>query len=352
MGSEEMNKVFSSGKRQGKMLSAIGILCLIAYFSLIDEELLEIPVFEGNASSTTRPKPPSPNQCPDILKSIAQPKATSWTTKPVWFNMYTDTISDGVHASFINPLTNTPAGAKSYYVSRPGGKLRHCMGDTQTVSCANIHPAVEFKENQLDEKLKTFHEKYILMLRNPMTVFPATVDAKNRKYRNMVGQTPEDGWKKTRDEWFEGMCTGWKAVITAWRSTKYDVGMYLVYEDIFSFNEGPQTLLNLGHFLQEVGFSIPALENTDTNSSDIDRMHCLWYNINPESMEQKKEEEYRDMILFDSFPDYIPTYTQKQKEYLLSEMDSMINEFEDDKALVEILVRYRKDIEKNMSLDS
>lgn len=363
MGSEAIIKAVTKAKRKGKILSIIFITFLV--FLVCSIITGGVPVVHPHLSP--RP-PPSLEECPDVMKSFdrtqPQTKSSSWQTKPIWFNMYPDTIPDSVHAKLINPLTNTPAGGKSYYVSAKGKnhKLRHCMGVTQTVTCSNVHPAVEFKEGQLDSKYSTtFYEKYILVLRNPMTVFPSSVDAKNQKYHNMVGQTPEDQWKKTRDEWFENMCKGWKAVITAWRSTKYDIGMYLVYEDIFSAKDGPQTLLNLGTFLKEANYSVPALDNLDSDSSKMDkrywdRMHCLWYDINPEfskSLGQQKAsaEDSKKTMMFESFPDYIPSYTKKQQDHLLSELDSMVTEFKDDEDLIQILLRYRKDIEKKMRID-
>ena len=94
-------------------------------------------------------------------------------------------------------------------------------------------------------KFNNFFGKYILTLRNPLHVMPASVYVKDQKNHNLKGPLPEESWIETRDMWIEKMWDEWKSTITAWHDTKYDAGMYLAYEDIFDSKKGPKTLMKI-----------------------------------------------------------------------------------------------------------
>jgi len=407
MGSEAVEKVGRGDKKRKEiMIVVFGIFLL--FFFVSEEKLTEIELpgamhqmtnrdqNTGNGGTnigTLSMKLPTQAKCNVVLKSKeAGASDKEWTTKPIWLNMYPDTINEKVHKRLINSLTGTKAGGKSYYASSKG-TLRHCIGNTQTVTCSNIHPRVPFREGQLDEKLEkgVFYDKYIMMVRNPMFGLFVGYNAKAQKYSGLVGQGPEEDWKKLRDEYFESMVDDWKDLFVSWRKTKYNVGMYLVYEDLFRYSTGPDTLQTLGTFLRNAGFGViigdgggdgDGNRNGNGNGGD-DEILCLWHNIDPKDRMQERyssnsnsndsgstntdanantsasdkavhyEVASNELILKyeDEFPDYIPSYTASQKEHFLKVMNDMVEEFNDDAALVTILKRYIEDIQANIRIE-
>ena len=275
-------------------------------------------------------------QCSTAIPNVKASDSTStYTTKPLWLTMIPFAIPESLHKSLINPLTGTTSGAKSFYASIKG-QLKHCIGNGQSVTCSNVHPGVEMNKGMPDSLSNGYYSKYIMVIRNPMGYFPQSFNAKSAKYSGTVGQTPEEEWRKARDEWFENMWGEWKKTITTWRdTTKYDIGMYLVYEDLYDVNKGPEMMKQLRSLLMEAGFDVAPEED----------LGCIWYNaVGKEDLERFHRLHY-------DYEDYIPGYTQEQKNYLLKEMEVMMKEFEGDSTLVEILGGYMKDIESKMRID-
>lgn len=353
MGSEDAAKVQSSSRRRLQKLGLLICTSFIVFVFTSSNFILNDStgtLFFFRNRNDVRPrtvvgngiKVPSTEQCDFIIGGFQHPqmKSKKWPTKPIWLNMYQDTISDEFHKNLINPLTNTPNGGKNYYISIKG-RLRHCQGDSQTVTCANIHPTVEMRPGSLNDKYDNpFFTQYITVIRNPMTAFPATHTSKAQKYHGVVGQAPEEDWKSARDEWFTSMWTGWKAIFLSWNETKYEPGMYLVYEDLMNEETGPNTIRALANFLQTAGFDIPALHRDSDESTSFDeRMACFWNHLEPTTISENE------------FKDYIPSYTQEQKEFLLKELSIMIDEFQSDVELVGILERYKNDIETKIPLE-
>lgn len=396
MGSEAVEKVGRGDKKRKEIMVVVfGIFLLFFFFS--EEKLIEVELPAtmhqmtdrdqntgdgGTNRGTLSMKLPPQAKCNAVLNSKeAGSSDKEWTTKPIWLNMYPDTINEKVHKRLINPLTGTKAGGKSYYASSKG-TLRHCIGNTQTVTCSNIHPRVPFREGQLDEKLEkgVFYDKYIMMVRNPMFGLFVAYNAKAQKYSGLVGQALEEDWKKLRDEYFESMVDNWKDFFVTWRKTKYNVGMYLVYEDLFRYSTGPDTLQTLGTFLRNAGFGV--IIGDGGGDGGDDEILCLWHSIDPKNRMQERysnnsntndsgstntdtsantsandkavhyEVASNELILKyeDEFPDYIPSYTASQKEYFLKVMNGMVEEFNDDVALVTILKRYIEDIQANIRI--
>ena len=260
----------------------------------------------------------------------------AFTTKPIWFSMFPDTISETLHKSLINSLTGTSAGGKSFYASIKG-KLRHCIGSGQSVTCSNVHPKIKMSRGP-DSLSNDFYSKYIMVLRNPMGNFPSSYNAKSAKYSGIIGQVPEEDWRKVRDEWFETMWQEWKETITTWNNTSsYDVGMYFVYEDVYDATRGLKMMKKLRSFLLEAGFDVAAEE----------ALACIWYNaVGKDKLERFHKSNYGD------YDDYVPGFLQEQKTFLLHEMEVMMKEFEDGATLVEILGGYRNDIESKIRIDA
>ena len=254
-------------------------------------------------------------------------------TKPIWLPSHPATIRESVHKSLINRITGLPAGGKTFYASNKG--LRQCIGETVTATCTNIHPIVEMNGGP-DKKKETFYKAYIMALRNPMTALPAFIDEKGILYHGRTGQSPIDTWRQTRDNWIDGLFDGWLKVLREWKKSSYDVGVYLIYEDLMDIKKGPTALKGLRNLLEKDGF--------DTVTED--NLGCIWYeSIGRESLEQHHKAGYE-------YNDYFPGYTKDQKEYMIQGLNTAIEEFKDDSELVQILTMYRNEIAQHCILDS
>jgi len=257
-----------------------------------------------------------------------------FTTKPIWTAMMPFTLTESFHKNLINPLTGTTAGGKSFYSSIKK-RLRHCIGNGQSVTCLNVHPNVEMNKGMPDSKASEFYGKYIMVLRNPMTSLPSTYNAKSAKYGGVIGQLPEETWRIVRDQWFDNMLEAWRNSIVTWSQTTYDLGIYLVFEDLFSMERGIESMKKLRLFLQEAGFQV----------ATEDELNCILYRAASKNVLEKFQKRNYE------YDDYIPSYTLEQRNKMLSLLSKMKEEFQNDSELVRILNQYVEQIETNMKID-
>lgn len=269
---------------------------------------------------------------------------SSWTTKPLWFPSYPNSIDDNILKSAIASLTGLNAGAKSFYASsRPMG-LRHCIGRTETVSCLNIHPMVLMKPDPTT-KTSLFASPVVYILRNPATAMPASMNQKRIKYAKLSGQTPLDEWRSNRDQFLStGLFDGYVKQLRTWHdytsntatttlttsSSYYTIGMYLVWENWMDPKRGPAELVRLARLLSKVGFPILI------DDFDLDMATCVWYR----SIGGKEAlERYHKYYSYD-FQDYLPGYTKEQKDMMLEGLAKLTKDYSSDSELVAILNDY------------
>ena len=258
--------------------------------------------------------------------------------KPIFFNSYPSTFPSSFSQQVITLLTNLPRGMKSFYASSKN-RLRFCIGDTLTATCENIHPVVDM--NDPNKRYNTYYSKYILALRNPMRSFPASAYGKLVAYHGLQGQMPEENWKSLIDQYLkEDLWKNWKSIITAWQESKFDLGMYFVYEDIFSKEKGPRVLQKMALLLQEAGFEVPVLKDNIEGTVD-EKMYCLWSSLEKPS---GGVHDYSDW-------DYTPGYTDDQLSFLSKAMEELKSDMNNQSnfELVEILQSYQEEIEGSMS---
>ncbi len=268
-------------------------------------------------------------KCPSS-SPVAPPKE-EWTTRPVWLTQFHHSMPHHLDEDLINPLTMTEDGAKDFYISRPG--LHKCVGDTETVTCNNIHPKLPADINQM---YNDFFFKYILFIRNPMTAIPSSHNSKLNKFHGLQGQVPEEDWGETRDGWVERMWIQWKRSILEWRESQYELGMYLVYEDLMDVRRGPKTLMKLAGLLQEAGFDVV---------EDEEAISCIWYNgIGRNRLETHKK-------MGQEYEDYIPGFRAAHKDFFIKELDKLLKEIRGDDALENILLRYKWEIDGKIRVD-
>lgn len=168
-----------------------------------------------------------------------------------------------------------------------------------------------------------------------MTVIPAGYNAKAAKYSGLIGQLPEKEWRRVRDEWFDGMLESWEKLIVTWKATKYNVGMYLVYEDLLDFDRGVETMKKLRLFLLKEGFEVIPQED----------LGCIWFKaVGKDTLERYYRKRY-------DYDDYIPGFTMEQKDKMIQRLRRMTQDFHKDYELVSILEKYINDIENNIKID-
>jgi hypothetical protein len=330
MGSESQEKFVTYSRRQ-QQLFYLGVFVSVLFLFTFGGGDGSGPFPNPHEISASELEPYS--NCSNTVPTVKGP--TNFTTKPIWVSMAPFVISDNFHKTLINSLTGTSQGGKSFYASVKN-KLRHCDGMGQTVTCLNVHPGVEMNKGFPDKISDKFYSKYIMVIRNPMTSIPATYNAKSEKYSGTVGQLSQNSWREARDKWFEGMLGVWKNTILTWNETKnYEVGMYLVYEELRDLYKGPILMKELRQFLLEAGFSV----------ASEDELNCIWYN----AVGEANLKQFRK-LKFD-YEDYFPMYTIEQRKLMLKEVKDLKAQLSDDKRLGEILDTYIRDISFNMRID-
>lgn len=230
-------------------------------------------------------------------------------------------------------MTGLQTGARSYYASSQ--QTKRCKSYLQTAACLLVHPVIEMRPGP-EKKKEDFYEKFVFMIRNPLTAAPAHHNAKLRKYHNHVGQSPEEEWRCFRDEYLKGILSEWKRTIRVWKDSGYEIGTYLVYEHFMDVQKGIAIVQKLSDLFQFAGFKVaPYLD-----------FPCIWYKSigGRESLNVYRQYNYE-------YTNFTPGYTKSQKEILLSEVSSTITEFNDDAELVGILREYHDYIRDNTRLD-
>ena len=246
MGSDSEVK-FGSHQSQRQLIQcvAMALLVLMSVYKFTDagtyletktkieskKESLELSRFEGC----------QPNQINHSPKE--------WTTKPLWFPGHPDSVyPPGATKQLINGITRLPSGDKSYYAISDSQK--HCLGGDETASCTLM--GWDFN-NKMEGK---FYESYLMLLRNPQTVFPAHANAKDIAYHGGEGQLSIEDWRMLRDDWFDKMLDDWFNILALWRDSSYKIGAYVVFEHLMDPSKGPQELKKVRELFAEAGFDV------------------------------------------------------------------------------------------------
>lgn len=249
--------------------------------------------------------------------------------KPVWFVALHNSYADSTHRLLVRNLTLLFSGGKSFYSSMRG-KLKLCIGDTETAACS-IGGELPTKN------FENYSKKYVMLIRNPLTVLPYSVNMKNMKYHNLEGQVNVELWRATRDEWLTKMMDEWVESIDKWRKAPdFEIGSYIIHEDLMDPHHGPNALRQMAKVFREAGF----------NTIEDGKIPCAWLmSLGADNIQQYHIRGYE-------FNDYIPGYTKKQKKMIIKKLTAFIDEVGDsDKMLVSILKRYIDDIRVNTVLD-
>ena len=272
------------------------------------------------------------DQCANAVPDVKPLTEAESTAKPIWLTAAPFTFSLGLNKGLIDKMTGTLTGSKYFYTASFYSK--QCTGNGLTVTCRNVHPYIEMPG--FPEKFNsTFYSKYIMVLRNPMTSFPASYYGKSARDDKTVGQPPEEEWRMNRDIEFEDMVEEWKKMIITWHETNYELGMYIVYEDLFHAAKGPGVTKELQSLVKEAGFAVAPEEDLD----------CIWYNaVGKATLEKFHKSGFE-------YDEYIPGYTQEQKVILLQELQALKIKFRKDETLGHILDRYILEIMTNFRVD-
>jgi hypothetical protein len=255
----------------------------------------------------------------------------SWTTKPLWFPSYPNSIDDNLIKSLITFMTGLPAGAKSFYASSRKMGLRQCFGKTETAACLLIHPMVKMEPDALG-KTDAFDIRLVYLFRNPATAIPAFLNGKRIKYAKIPGQTPIDSWRQSRDENFVGLWEQYQTQFTTWynytstQNAYYRMAAYLSLEDIMDPELGPKSLERLADVLSEAGYPMVSKTNVP----------CIWYRA---VGGQVALEKYNKQHHYE-YPDYLPGYTKEQQQMFLDGLKQLSETCSDDTNLTRILNEY------------
>ena len=270
-------------------------------------------------------------KCPDKLATPLEQGGG----KTIWFPSHPASLDEKLHSSMIYALTGIERGGKSFYSSRPPA-MRRCIekNGSDTVTCSNIHPIEKILgDSGPDAFYDKFFNQYVMPVRNPMTLFPAYLNEKGVKYHGLVGQLSEDVWMDERDKQFRNFMNDWIRMFKTWRDTSYTKAMYLAREEIMEISGGVKALQRLSNILKEAGFPVVLDED----------IICVWKHI----IGQEKVEQHRRNKGHD-YGNYVPGYVSYQKTYILDAISELMNDFNDDKELVQILRGYVREIKETM----
>lgn len=258
-------------------------------------------------------------------------------------------------------------------------KLRRCKGMSETIGCTNGHPMVPVTP---EKQTQNFRSEVIVAIRNPSTAIPAFFTYKNIAYHKATKQCPQKEWNELRDNFFQLTFQHYLDVIKFWRKTTntgnqkkndnmnsyYRTVMYVPFEDIVTtdITKGTSVIRNLTKVLRsgslsgrsinvsihgndtvkKNAFNVDAYFETTTSESDIE---CVWYRT------AKKEWNRQQEII----GDYIPTYTQEQKDMMIQNLTILAFDIENeiqhgsddydntpDLVLISLLRRYADQIKK------
>lgn len=123
----------------------------------------------------------------------------------------------------------------------------------------------------------------------------------------------------------------WRELIRYWTMNEtgrtngyYQVGLVVPFEWMLDPLQGPPLMERLAVLYRKAGFeTLP--------SSDIP---CVWYHMASKELQRQKE----------LLSEYIPGYTITQREYMLKQVEEMVQDYKDDKdPFLKVLLQEYKD---------
>jgi hypothetical protein len=327
----------SVSSRGGKLFRYLGFgLLLSAFFcmSLIQEEETALATSNSNSNSKVTLKNITVEETftiPDLSRlenctiSFVKPTTNLLNTsaKPLLFPS-----ANGFNDKTVISLLTGGLASRSWHNSRKG--LRHCITAVagETATCMNSHPGVDIGP---ERQTGSYDSRVLLGIRNQLTNFPASNNEKAIKYHGVKGQVAENGWRGTRDKWFNQSVTGWMNTIRTWRNMSYyTIGTYVPYEHWLDPDRGPALFQQIADVLREAGFSVAPPQD----------IPFIWYR-------STKDKYVADQEFFK----YVPGYTLEQRDYFLVELERFMEETAGDPVLLPILKEYYADVQDNTRID-
>ena len=279
-------------------------------------------------------------------------KAQTAGAKTLWMPSYPDTMDEHLLQNLVSSVTGLTAPVKAYYLQSKD--LRRCQSkSTTTAFCTIVHPMVELRPPPTNAKFTSYMDSSIVyVLRNPKTLFPAHFNAKAIKYHGAQGQVGLKEWRTFRNHYFPTLLTSWKTQIRAWLPPNskeeyyYRVALWLPYEHFVHPDQGPALAASLVDILETAGYS------TIRTNDDSSTIPCLWYKTAAETLHRLQHQgDY-----FDFAQDYVPGYTRAQRDLLMQEIQSLMDELEELEAATQssvmaILKEYYEDVRDHTTLD-
>lgn len=281
---------------------------------------------------TTRPEHLDLAEFEDCQISFQPNGAPEWTDKqkPIFIPTFPGLGSDPILKGIITQLTGIPTSFRSYYAQGQG--FRRCQ--PHVVACSLGLTLGNMDSSKFDR----FSSQVIFPIRNPKTQMPAHFNMKAIMYHGVEGQIEEEDWRSNRDVWLSTVLGTWRDAIVEWNSLqKHNISFYVPYEHLLNKDRGPALVKRIAALLIDFGYSV-ATEDSD--------LKCIWYqNVGRTRLQQYHEVGYE-------FNDYVPGYTQEQKEIMLDSIRNMTDMYgSSDEQLYDILEEYRLSILEYTKLD-
>ena len=228
----------------------------------------------------------------------------------------------------------TGLGGDDYY------KHEKCVKHP-AVTCKTHWPSIGnlFREETVRQTKGTFHDKAMVLVRNPRNALPSYFNYLWERKHHLQGhseQAPERKWQSYRDQNFDQQLKGWKGMFTKWQQQPFEIALYIQYEHLTSEMTGPALLKRIVNIIRN------APENSINVAPNKD-IPCLWYKVVKEGVGGMRTKRAAHT--------YTPAYTYEQKHQMLQMLDGAMEEFSKTLELVEIIQSYRDDVAANMPLE-
>lgn len=223
-----------------------------------------------------------------------------------------------------------------------------CARPRQTVTCKTHYPFFNFKvpprieeTRRINPKAQDFHSNTFLLLRNPLQALPSlcnTLHEWRESAQTHTTKAPLEMWRNWRDGNFPKRWNQWMQLIRYWQNnnesggSKYNVTVYLPYEEMTSPQTGPALMEAMADELRTAGFAV----------QDNKHLPCQWHKVVQVKATKKRQQ---DKV-------FVPGFTRAQKETMVEGLREMVEEFAvTAPRLAAILKGYEQKVAQNTPLD-
>jgi hypothetical protein len=269
-----------------------------------------------------------------LLLNSSHCKPPTWynfTGKPILIPGYPGSGSEMLR-EIIKAITGL-GGDDFYHLKRC--QVNCTAAATYKTHWPTLHALSRSQSDHPGKFTQEFASRYIILVRNPRDAIPSFYNYMwevKHNVKSHSSQANELEWIDWRDRQFDFEISNWKSLFGLWKnesskSSYYERGLVLPYEDLVDPDQGPQTVIELANELRRNGVRV---------ASDED-IPCLWYHVVKKN-HAKTKRPHR----------YLPSYTSNQKRNLLDMLEELKKDESGSKEFISVLKKYQRDIRESL----